>query len=181
MMGKRLQWVAVVGLLVFLASGPGQANGPKRLHISGVLDDHTLAMFGSWEMHGVWSLDLNERTGKADFTAAMNMERADLFFVPPPTGAGADANTLSVRNPHTHHIGVMEGTVTAITGGFRVTGPATVTGNGGVAAFGTNNSAQIDITGGTLVEYSNLALTFGGDAIKHFGDQPIAGVVRRWR
>ena len=53
MIGKRLQWVAVVGLLVFVASGPGQGEGPKRLHISGVLDDHTLAIFGSQPIAGV--------------------------------------------------------------------------------------------------------------------------------
>jgi len=111
----------------------------------------------------------------------MNMERADLFFVPPPAGTGADANNLAVRNAHTHHIGVKDGTVTAITGGFRVTGPAIVTGNGGVAPFGTNNAVQIDVTGSTVVTYSNIALTFSGDAIKHFGNEPIAGVVRRWR
>jgi hypothetical protein len=181
MIAKRLTWSAVVALMVFLVSTGGQAEGRKRLHLSGVLNDHTLAMFGSWEMHGTWSMDVDDRTGKADFTAVMTMERADLFFVPPPAGTGADANSLAVRNPHTHHIAVMDGTVTAIVGGFRLMGPATVTGNGGVAPFGVNNTAQIDITGGTLVTYSNLALTFSGDAIKHFGDQPIAGAVRRWK
>jgi hypothetical protein len=180
MTAKRLQWSVIVGLLVLLASTGGQAHGPKRVHFTGTLDDHTLAMFGSWEMHGVWSMDVNEHTGKADFTAAMDMERADLFFVPPPAGNGGDANSLTVRNPHTHHIFVKDGTVSAITGGFRVAGAATVTGNGGVAPFGTNNSLQIDVTGGTIVTYSNLALTFGGDAIKHFGSAPVAGVVRRW-
>jgi hypothetical protein len=36
------------------------------------------------------------------------------------------------------------------------------------------------VTGGTVVTYSNIPLTFGGDAIKHFGSAPIAGAVRRW-
>jgi len=35
----------------------------------------------------------------------------------------------------------------------------------------------IDITGASLVPYSNVKLTFGGGAIGHFGDQPIDGVV----
>jgi len=138
-------------------------------------------MFGSWEMHGAWSMDVDGHTGRADFTAVMNMERADLFFTPPPTGTGADANSLAARNPHTHHIAVTDGVITGIPGGFRVTGPATVTGNGGVAPFGTNNTVQIDVTGGAVVRFSNLALTFGGDATKHFGDQPIAGAVRQWK
>jgi hypothetical protein len=56
-----------------------------------------------------------------------------------------------------------------------------LTGNGATPLFGTNSTVQIDVTGGNLVTYANLALTFTGDATKHFGDQPIAGVVRRWR
>jgi hypothetical protein len=179
MTAKRLQW-SVVAILVLLAGSGGRAEGPKRVHFSGILDDHTLAMFGSWEMHGVWSMDVDQRKGTADFTAVMNMERADLFFVPPPAGNGGDPNNLAVRNAHTHHISVKDGTLSAITGGFRIAGGATVTGNGGVAPFGTNNNLQIDVTGGTVVTYSNIALTFSGDAIKHFGSAPIAGAVRRW-
>ncbi len=173
--------LAVTAILVAIAASSGQAEGRKRLHLSGILNDHTLAKFGSWEMHGRWTLDVNERTGSADFTAAMTMERADLFFTPPPSGTGADANNLAVRNAHTHHIAITDGLVTAIANGFRVTGPASLTGNGATPPFGTNNGLQVDVTGGDLVTYANIALTFSGDAIKHFGDQPISGAVRGWR
>ena len=37
---------------------------------------------------------------------------------------------------------------------------------------------QIDITGGNTVAFSNIKLTFGGDAVAHFGAQPVNGVVR---
>ena len=43
--------------------------------------------------------------------------------------------------------------------------------------FGTNSTLQVDVTGGDLVAYSNVTLTFGGDAAKHFGTNPVAGVV----
>ncbi len=70
-----------------------------------------------------------------------------------------------------------DGLVTVIANGFRVSGPATVTGNGGMPPFGTSSTVQADVTGADLVTYSNIALIFGGDAEKHFGGNAIAGVV----
>ena len=55
-----------------------------------------------------------------------------------------------------------------------------ITGNGSTAPFETTpptSTLQIDITGGNLVVFSNVALTFGGAAVKHFGSNPLAGVV----
>lgn len=38
---------------------------------------------------------------------------------------------------------------------------------------------QIDVTGGTEVKYSDITLTFGAPGSKHFGTEPLAGVVAR--
>jgi hypothetical protein len=37
---------------------------------------------------------------------------------------------------------------------------------------------SIMVTGGSIVEYSNIALTFGVPGSNHFGDEPLPGVVR---
>ena len=179
MIRNRFQWAALVGTLVLAAGTGGQANGSRKVHFSGLVDDVTIATVGSWAIHGVWSLDMKEHSGVADFTAALDMERSDYFFVANPT---ADPNLLTVRNAHTHHIAIVGGTVTPITGGFRVSGPAAlITGNGATPPFGTSSTLQVDITGGDLVAFSNVKLTFGGDAVAHFGALPVSGVVRRWK
>jgi hypothetical protein len=92
---------------------------------------------------------------------------------------GANPNSVATRNPHTHHIVVSGGTVTSIPGGFRVTGAALITGNGSTAPFGSSSTVQVDVTGGDLVSPSNIKLTFGGDAVAHFGSQAFSGVVVR--
>lgn len=178
MIRNRFQWVALVGVLVMAASTGGQAHGSKKVHFSGLIDDVTISSVGSWAIHGVWSLDLKGESGEADFTAAVDMERSDYFFVANPT---ADPNLLATRNAHTHNIAIVDGTVTSIPGGFRVSGPATLTGNGGTPPFGTSSTLQVDITGGDIVAFSNVKLTFGGNAATHFGSLPVSGVVRRWK
>ncbi|HWT45225.1 MAG TPA: hypothetical protein VN085_04630 [Vicinamibacterales bacterium] len=152
------------------------AQPPDGVHFSGVIDDHTIATAGSWEIHGEWSLDLLGTSGKANFSAALNMERSDYWLL---TSTGANPNSVAARNPHTHHIVVNGGTVTSIPDGFRVTGAALVTGNGSAAPFGTSSTVQVDVTGGDLVSPSNIKLTFGGDAVAHFGSQAFSGVVVR--
>ncbi len=184
---RRFQWLPVVGLLVLGAGSSGQAQGGRdssadlrdnenQVTFRGVIDDHTLATAGSWEVHGVWTLHLKGDSDKADFLAELNMERSDYWFLTTPNPP-ANPNSLAARNPHTHHVGVTDAIVTALANGFRVSGAATVTGNGATAPFGTSSTVQVDVTGGDLVTYSNLALTFGGDAVKHFGSSPLAGVV----
>ena len=180
-MAKQFRWIALVGLLVVAAAGrPAQAQKDDHfngLHLSGSVSDFTTPTFGAWTIQGVWSLDV---TGHPNFTAELTMERSDLFFGITPT---ADPNNLATRNAHTHHISVADGMVTAIPGGFRVTGQASetmITGNGSTAPFETTpptSTLQIDVTGGNLVAFSNVTLTFGGAAVKHFGSNPIAGVV----
>ncbi|HTK29057.1 MAG TPA: hypothetical protein VL309_05875 [Vicinamibacterales bacterium] len=172
MNGGKCAWSALIGLLVAFAGGPGLAQS-RPAHFEGKIDDHTTMTAGSWEMHGTWSLDIKGDSGKADFTAALDMERADFFFVNP----GGNPNDLTVRNAHTHHIAMADGAVSLLANGFRLAGAAALTGNGSTPPFGTSSSLQVDVTGGNLVEFSNVALTFSGDAQKHFGANPIAGVV----
>jgi len=168
----RYRSLAILGVLVLAVGRTGHAQNVPA-HFTGLINDHTVPGAGSWELHGVWTLDIQGGSGTADFTAALNMERSDYFFVNP----GGDPSNLAVRNAHTHHVAVTAGLVTFIANGFRVTGPATLTGNGATPLFGTNSTLQADVTGGNLVMYSNIALTFTGDAAKHFGSEPLAGVV----
>lgn len=188
-MAKSFRWIALVGLFVFSASGPafaqgnGNNDGFNGLHLTGVINDFTTPMYGAWVMHGTWTLDLTGGPNAAQFTAALSMERSDLFVVTNPPSPATDAKYLTERNTHTHHIMLVNGTVTATATGFRVTtqpGQMTITGNGAIAPFEPNpptSTLQIDVTGGSIVTLSNITLTFGGAAATHFGTNPIAGVV----
>ena len=181
MMRVRLQRLLSVGVLVLLATSTGQAQGPKGFHASGSIDDVTVPSAGAWVIHGKWSLDAKEdRNGEfstADFSAVMTMERSDYYLVLNPA---LDPENLATRNAHTHHITLEDAVVTPIAGGFRLTGPATVTGNGAPAPFGAS-TLQVDIVGGSVVSFSNLKLTFGGGAATHFGSQPLSGAVQKSR
>jgi hypothetical protein len=178
----RLRWLALVGSVVLLAGGRGQARtaaaatagsaDQSQMTLAGQINDHTIPTLGSWEIHGVWTLNVKGDSGKADFTAALTMERSDYWLV-----NSGNPNDPAARNAHTHHVSMNDGLVTMIANGFRVSGPATVTGNGGTPPFGTSSTLQVDVTGADLVAYSNIALTFGGDAASHFGGNRIAGVV----
>jgi hypothetical protein len=176
-------------------------------HFSGLLNDYTppapTVAGGPYEMHGIWSLNLNDERGTATFSAEMTMETADF------------ANTDTVNHdpaklgPHTHHITVSDGAIhndptdpinwttacpafkTPLKGGFVVTGNAYVTGNGSNASFGNPNAVTICILGGApdptvngaqaFVEFSNFTLSFAttSHAMIHFGTGAINGVVLR--
>jgi hypothetical protein len=85
----------------------------------------------------------------------------------------------SARGAHTHHITLVGGEVTPITGGFRVTGTAKFTLNGGPAPVAIEPSpVVIEITGGSDVEFSNITLTFEAPGSNHFGTAPLPGVVQ---
>jgi hypothetical protein len=164
--------VPVVALLLVAGSIGLLAEPRTPTHFSGVINDYTpAAAVGSaspWEVRGPWNLRLDE-DGKADFSAEVTMELSN----------PSDPNNPSTRMQHTHHLSVEDGTVTSITGGFEVTGSVTITKDGGPAPAAIQGSTLvIDVTGGTLVDFSNITLTFQGGATKHFGSQPIHGVVR---
>src|SRR5271154_2651447 len=216
MKSKDLRWtargMALVALLALTILAMGVAGLPRaraaqlsRLpaSFSGLLNDYTppapTVTGGPYEMHGKWSLHLEER-GAATFTAEMTMETADFANTDPnhdPTKLG----------PHTHHISVTDGMIhndptdtinwktqcpafkPPVSDGFVITGTAYITGNGGNPPFGNPSPVTICILGGTqnpavagtqaFVEFSNFTLKFGmgSRASTHFGTQAINGVV----
>ncbi|MCU1271738.1 MAG: hypothetical protein JWN74_3032 [Acidobacteriaceae bacterium] len=162
MRSKGFWLVAQIGVLLVISMG-ALAQAPTQAKLSGLFNDYTPATSGAWEVRGEWSLRVKGDSGTADFSAALTM----------------GLSTPTARNAHTHHITLVDGVVTSLTNGFRVTGTATITGNGSYPPpFGGSSTVQIDITGGNTVAYSNIKLTFGGDAVAHFGPQPVNGVVR---
>jgi hypothetical protein len=172
MKSKAFWLVAHIGVLVLAVCIGALAQTPTLMNFRGLINDYTPAsVSGPWEVRGQWSLKVKGDSGTADFSAALTMVRSDLGVT--------DLNSPAARNAHTHHITVVNGTVTPLTNGFRVSGPATITGNGNYPPpFGGSSTLQIDIVGGNSVAYSNIKLTFGGDAAGHFGSQAVNGVVR---
>ncbi len=177
MNSKAFSWAVRIAALVLVVGTGALAQTPKHTKFLGAINDFTPAtVSGPWEVRGHWSLMVKGDSGKADFSAALTMLRSDLGVI---QNGGGDLNNPKDRNAHTHHITLVDGDVTPILNGFRVTGTATITGNGTFPPpFGPSSSLQIDITGGNSVEFSNIAVTFEGDAVGHFGSQPLHGVVR---
>lgn len=196
---KGIGLIAATGLISFLtlAAGPSSAaQEPAPLKFSGLLNDYSPSTVngGPWEMHGQWTLSINAWTGVADFSADMTMSGYG------KTSMGAPDPTQGGQNAHTHLITLTNTTVTWNTtgcptyspstyGGFQVNGTVTLlTGNGSNAAFETSppsSTLQVCVSGGQgndSIPFSNITLTFGSGspAIKHFGSQPIHGVVRQW-
>ena len=162
------------------------------VHFSGLINDYTpsaaVTKGGPYEMRGKWTLDVDERRGTATFTAAMNMETSDYGIVQ----GTVDKDDPSKRGAHTHHIVMTEGTISddwqgsnctayspAVTGGFVVTGPVFITGNGSPAMFGNPSKMTLCVLGGSSVKFSNIEFTVGAPASSHFGVQEIHGVVLR--
>lgn len=123
--------VRVIAVLVLAVGTGALAQSPNHMKFRGVINDFTPASTvspgGPWEVRGHWSLVVKERNGrddcKADFSAALTMERSDLGVV---QNGGGDLNNPMDRMAHTHHITLIGGEVTTIPGGIRVTGLATV-------------------------------------------------------
>ena len=152
--------VFAVTLALALVS-PAFAQSSSPFKIVGTVSDYTDAAnaAGPWNITGDWSAELRGRSGRVDFIVSLAMVRST-------TGASS----------HTHHIALLDATVTRIANGYRISGEAVITTSGGLAAF-SGSPLTVDITGGNAVEFSNVRLTFGGAAVGHFGDQPIEGVV----
>jgi hypothetical protein len=189
-MKTRLTILAVVMPMLILASG---ALAQERdAHFSGLINDYSPSTVkgGPWEMHGVWTLDVNVERATADFSAALTMSD-DVIT------AGVVDTTKPGQNAHTHHIRLTNATVSwdmtgcpalspATVEGFQVNGTVSlITGNGSIAPFETDppsSTLQVCITGAEPSEYtipsSNVTLVFGGPAVSHFGPQAIHGVVR---
>ena len=173
---NKISRLGLMAVFVFV-SVCAVAQVPGDVRLRGTLSDYTPAsVSGPWEVRGQWSLQLRGMSGTADFSAALTMGRSDLGVM---LNGGGNLNSPSARTAHTHHVIVSNGIVTPLANGFRVTGAATITGNGNFPPpFGGSSTLQIDVTGGNSVTLSNIKLTFGGDAATHFGTNPISGVVR---
>ena len=177
------------GIAFTLSAGLMTAQDLRQVHFKGVINDYSPSNVsgGPWEIRGTWSLDV-ERTGTARFSADLTMETSDYGI----TGTSqVDPTNPSTRSPHTHHISMTNATVSydttvcpanspPTTGpGVVVTSTATTTGNGGPAPFEAKGAStlQVCLTGGSLVDFSNLTLVYNGPATGHFGPQAIHGVV----
>lgn len=202
MNGRTLQWaVRVVSVLLLAVAAVALADSGIPAHFRGLINDYTpeSGVGGPWEVRGVWSLDINEDTGLASFSATLNMEHSDLWVELNPTdGKGlSTADNPADRVPHTHHIMMSGATIiynpsdcpvpASITPipRIEVKGTATITANGGPfpPSGAVPSDLQVCIDGGTtvgtVVPYSNITLVFGAPASGHFGPQAIHGVVRR--
>jgi hypothetical protein len=179
--------VRFIAAMVLVGAG-ALAQAPKHMTLRGTINDFTpqTPVGGPWEVRGPWSLMVEGRSGKADFSAAVTMERSDLGVtlsgssVPNTPG---DLNSPMDRMAHTHHITLVDGEVTPTANGFQVTGNATITKDGSFPPpFGSElPMLTIQVTGGTgedSVRFSNITVSFGTPAAGHFGSAPLHGVVR---
>jgi hypothetical protein len=198
-MKRMSRLIAATGLLSCVAlvvSVPAGAQGPVPVQFSGLINDYSPSAVsgGPYEIHGQWTLAINEWSGTADFSADMTMSGYG------KTAAGAPDPTQGGAGAHTHHIKLTNTTITWNTTGCPTFSPATfggfqlsntvslLTGNGSNAPFESSPPSsvlQVCVSGGEgndSVPFSNITLTFqtGSPAIKHFGPQPIHGVVRNW-
>ena len=176
MKSKDFWWMVHIAILVLALSVGTLAQTSTPMNFSGLINDYTpsnISPAGPWEVRGEWSLMLRGVSGNARFSAALTMVRSDYWIVLNP----ANVDDPSTRSPHTHHLSLVDGVVTPITGGFRVTGSAALTASGSAPPFGSPVPVQIDIVGGSSLAFSNIKLTFLSPADGHFGTQPLEGVV----
>ena len=171
---------AIAVLLLAACVGALAQSPAAKTRFSGIFDSYTPqttsnnVTTGPYEIHGPWSMVLTGNS-HANFYAALNMELSDGWVLTQNNGNFDPA----ARGAHTHHITLLNGTVTTLsTGGIEITGSAKITVNGAAAPISPSD-VVIDITGGSDVAYSNITLTFASPGSKHFGSEPLAGFVRR--
>jgi len=154
---RRRMYLPIALLLLSTTVG---AKSPG--HLAGVINHYTATLDanGPWYIAGDWSVAFKGNSGRADVAIALSMVR--------------ELNEAA-RQPHTHHIGLENGTVTALANGLRISGTPDATTNGNAAFAGS--TVQVDITGGDSVRFSNITVTFTGGAANHFGTAPLQGVV----
>ena len=137
------------------------AQGTASHKLEGLIDHYTAALDanGPWHISGSWSIWVKGDSGTGEFSAALNMVRSD----------------NAVRQPHTHHVTIADGVVTATETGFAINGTAEVTGNGNLAF---TSPVEVVVSGGNAVAYSNVSVRFtGGAGVGHFGADAVRGVV----
>jgi hypothetical protein len=199
---KHIRCIAATGLLSVLASvaiPAAVAQEPVPAQFSGLLNDYVPSTVkgGPWELHGQWTLSVNEWSGTADFAADLTMSGYG------KTASGAVDPAEGGVSAHTHHIKLTNATITwdttgcpsassgtpALYGGFQLKETVSLmAANGSNAPFETtppSSVLQVCVRGGEgkdSIPFSNITLQFetGSPAISHFGPQPIQGVVRGW-
>jgi hypothetical protein len=153
-----------------------QGNGDHAQSVSGTFNDYVwveaAAGNGAWHVTGEWAAQVKGNSGKGAFTGSLLGVRSDLWVLQ----TFADPANPALRTPHTHHVGIPDANVTVIPNGIRLEGIATITANGSVTPY-SGSIVRVDITGGNLIQYSNIKMTFFGAATDHFGPQPYEGVV----
>jgi hypothetical protein len=169
--------ICCCAIFLLAAAAGAVAQTSTTTQFSGVIHDYspatTVMPLGPWEMRGSWTLTL-DGAGKGDFSAALTMELSD--YTRNASNVDSTSGTDS-RMQHTHHITIQGGTVTQVaTGGFALTGPVSITKDGSPAPL-TASTLTVTISGGKIVEFSNVTLEFQGGAPVHFGPQLIHGVV----
>ncbi len=168
-----------VSLLVTIAVAMGahaSAQETPQTHVSGTFNDYVWveagAGAGAWHVTGAWTAKVNAASGKGEFIGSLLGVRSDLWVLQ----TFADPANPAWRTPHTHHVGLLEADVTVIPNGIRLEGTAIITANGSVAPY-SSSMVRVDITGGGLIRFSNIKLTFLETAVEHFGPQPYDGLV----
>lgn len=171
--------LGAVSVLVAVAMAMGlhaSAQETPQTHVSGTFNDYVQveagAGAGAWHVTGAWTAKVNAASGKGEFIGSLLGVRSDLWVLL----TQADPANPALRSPHTHHVGLFDGDVTVIPNGIRLEGTAIITANGSVQTY-SGSMVRVDITGGGLIRFSNIKLTFLGNAVDHFGSQPYDGLV----
>ena len=96
--------VAFVVALALAVASPALAQSSSPFKIVGTISDYTDAAnaAGPWNITGDWSAELRGRSGRVDFIVSLAMVRST-------TGAAS----------HTHHVALLDATVTRIANGYR--------------------------------------------------------------
>lgn len=176
MTNKRCLLVSFLVTMALALGSHAFAQESPQTHVSGTFNDYVWveagAGAGAWHVTGAWTAKVNPDSGKGEFTGSLLGVRSDLWVLQ----TSADPANPALRTPHTHHIGLLDADVTVIPNGIRLEGTAIITANGSVAPY-SGSTVRVDITGGGLLRFSNIRLTFLGTAVEHFGPQPYDGLV----
>lgn len=171
------QTVLTIAVLLLAASVGALAQNSAATTFNGELNAYSPQTTGSsgttgpYEIRGPWSLTVKGST--ASFSTDLNMEESDGWCIS-QNGSNFDP---AARGAHTHHISLVNATVTQTTTGFEVSGSATIMSNGTVASI-SPSVLTIEVTGGTNRKFTNITLTFDAPASGHFGTEPLMGVIR---
>jgi hypothetical protein len=137
-----LRRVIPVLAIALALSSQSAARSVTQHKLEGIIHHYTAVLDanGPWHMSGEWSVWIKGDSGRADFSAALSMVRSD----------------NAARQPHTHHVTIVDGDF-ALTGtGFAISGAAAVTGNGNLAF---TSPVEAQVTGGSAVPYSDVSVS----------------------